>query len=303
MRGIEPKEALLRQKDGEAGYKYSEFRRVVKVFLGRKLAVCGFVIVCALIFVAIFAPFIATHDPYKTDLGRKLLNPTREYLLGTDPVGRDMFSRILYGARTSLIIGIFAVGSAAVVGVLLGLIAGYYGGWVHSLIMRIVDAFMAIPGLMLALLISGLVGGGTKIVIFAMAIWQFPGLCRLMCGQVLSVKENEYVFAARAIGMSDLRIMFTQILPNAFPPILVALSLGMGGVILGEAGLSFLGIGVKPPVCAWGSMIQQGYPYLLTNPILSIAPGVAIMLTVFGFNMVGDGLRDAIDPRLRGVLR
>lgn len=302
MKGVLAKERP-KSFQGRAGRRHGEFRRILRVFFGRKLAVCGLVIILLLILCAIFAPFIATHDPYKTDLGRKLLNPNGEHLLGTDPVGRDLFSRILYGARTSLLIGITAVGSAAILGVLLGLIAGYYGGWVHTLIMRIIDAFMAIPGLMLALLISGLVGGGTKIVIFAMAIWQFPGLCRLMCGQVLSVKENEYVLAARAIGMSDLRIMFTQILPNAFPPILVALTLGMGGVILGEAGLSFLGIGVKPPTCAWGSMIQQGYPYLLTNPVLSIAPGVAIMLTVFGFNMVGDGLRDAIDPRLRGVLR
>lgn len=281
---------------------YSEWRRIIKVFLGRKLAVVGLAFILILILVAIFAPWIATHDPYEVNLHEKLLQPSSEHLLGTDSVGRDTFSRLVYGTRTSLIVGVSAMGIAAVVGMIPGLIAAYFGGWVNVVIMRMMDALMAIPGLMLALLIAGLVGGGMTIVIVAMALWQIPGLSRLMCGQALSVKENDYVLAARAIGMSDFRIMLTQIFPNAFPPILVAITLGMGSVILGEASLSFLGIGILSPECAWGSMIRDGYNYLLTNPVLSIAPGGAIMLTVFGFNMAGDGLRDAIDPRLRGII-
>lgn len=266
------------------------------------MSVIGLILVLIVWIFAIFSPVIAPHDPYRVNLAKKLSPPTREHILGTDTLGRDVFSRIVYGARTSLLIGVVSVAAAALIGGFLGLLAGYYGRWVHSLIMRTTDAFMAVPGLMLALLVSGLVGGGVPVVIVAMIAWQWPGICRLMCGQVMSVKQNEYVLAAKAMGMSHARIMLTQILPNAFPPILVAVTLGMGGVILGEAALSFLGIGVKPPTCAWGSMIQEGYPYLLRHPILALAPGVAIMITVFGFNMLGDGLRDAIDPRLKGIV-
>jgi ABC-type dipeptide/oligopeptide/nickel transport system permease subunit len=168
--------------------------------------------------------------------------------------------------------------------------------------MRITDALMALPGIVLALLIAGLVGGGIGVVIFALGFGGIAVMCRMMCGLALSVKQNDYVMAGRAIGMSNWRLMLTQIFPNAFPPLMVGITMGIGAVVLGEAGLSFLGIGIEPPTPSWGGMVLNGQGYLLTNPLLSLAPGVAIMLLVFGFNMVGDGIRDAVDPRLRGVL-
>jgi peptide/nickel transport system permease protein len=282
--------------------RHSEWRRIARVFFGRKLYTIGFVIVVILFIVAIFAPLLTPYNPLKTDLRNIVKPPSAEHWLGTDQLGRDILCRIIFGTRTSLLIGFSAVFSAAAVGMLMGLTAAHYGGWVFTIIMRITDALMALPGIILVLLIAGLVGGGIGVVIFALGFGGIAGMCRMMCGLALSVKQNDYVLAGRAIGMSNWRIMLTQIFPNAFPPLMVGITMGIGGVVLGEAGLSFLGIGVEQPTPAWGSMVNDGYPYLLNNPLLSLAPGVAIMLLVFGFNMVGDGIRDAVDPRLRGVL-
>jgi peptide/nickel transport system permease protein len=281
--------------------QYSETRRVLRVFFGRKLAVIGLVLIVILILTAIFAPWLAPHDPYKLNIVNKLASPTRDYPLGTDMLGRDVLSRIIYGSRTSLLVGVGAVGIASIVGGSLGLIAAYFGGAVFHIIMRCIDALMAIPMLLNALVIASVLGGGLKNVIIALGIGMIAGQCRMMCGQALSVKQNDYVLAGRAMGMSDMRMMFQQILPNAFPPLLVMITIGLGSTILAEAGLSFLGLGIAPPGAAWGSMINDGYKYLMTNPVLSFAPGVAIMLVVFGFNMMGDGLRDALDPKLRGA--
>ena len=280
----------------------SEWRRLVRVFWRRKLAVVGLVIVLALIVVAIFAPLIAPYDPYKTDIGNKLAPPSSEHLLGTDAVGRDTLSRVVYGARTSLVVALGAVFLGAVVGQLLGLLAGFFGGWISHVIMRLIDALMSIPMIVLALVISSVLGGGIKNVIIALAIGGIPGQCRMMCAQTMSVKENDYVLAGRTMGVGNWRIMLRHIYPNAFAPCLVIMTVSLGATILAEAGLSFLGAGISAPSAAWGSMIKDGYRYLLTNPVLSIAPGVFIMLAVFGFNMFGDGLRDALDPRLRGAL-
>jgi ABC-type dipeptide/oligopeptide/nickel transport system permease subunit len=280
----------------------NEYQRVIKVFLGRKLAVIGLVIIVALILTAIFAPWLAPYNPYKMSLDEKLMQPSREHLLGTDSLGRDTLSRIIYGTRTSLAVGIGAVGIAAIIGQFLGLLAAYFGGMVYTIIMRFTDALMAIPMLLAALIISVLLGGGLRNVIIALSVGMISGQCRMMCGQALSIKENDYILAARASAASNLRVMFRHIFPNAFPPLLVISTIGLGAAILAEAGLSFLGLGIAPPQPAWGGMISDGYKYLLTNPILSFAPGVAIGLVVFGFNMVGDGLRDAIDPRLRGTI-
>jgi peptide/nickel transport system permease protein len=282
--------------------KYSEGKRVLRVFFGRKLAVIGLALVGLLILTAIFAPWVAPYDPYKMDLAHKLEQPGVAHWLGTDALGRDMLSRIIYGSRTSLLVGICAVGIAAVVGESIGLIAAYFGGWAHAIIMRLIDALMSIPMLLLALIIASVMGGGIKNVIFALGIGMIAGHARMMCAQALTVRQNDYVLAGRAMGMSDLRMMLMQILPNAFPPLLVMITIGLGATILAEAGLSFLGIGIQPPTPAWGSMVNDGYKYLRSNPMLSFAPGFAIMLTVFGFNMMGDGLRDALDPKLRGVL-
>jgi peptide/nickel transport system permease protein len=282
--------------------RVSEFRRFYRVFLSRGVVTFGLVIILILIIVAIFAPLLAPYDPYETALRQVLQPPSREHLLGTDTIGRDILSRIIYGSRTSLEIGLTVVFLAAVIGTLLGLVAGYFGGWPYIIIMRTMDAFMAFPMILLALVIASLLGGGIRNVIIALTIGLIPGYARLMCGQVITGKENDYIMAARSMGAGDWRIMLRHLVPNCFPPLIVMLTMMMGQTILAEAGLSFLGVGVEAPIAAWGSMISNGRDYLLTNPLLSFAPGFILMLVVFSFSMVGDGLRDALDPRLRGVL-
>ncbi|MGD0662058.1 MAG: ABC transporter permease [Syntrophorhabdales bacterium] len=279
-----------------------EFVRIIRVFCGRRIALVGLIIIATLILTSIFAPWVAPYDPYQIDFSHKLLQPSCQHLLGTDPLGRDTFSRIIFGSRISLMVGLGAVGIAAVIGGCLGLVAGYFGGVVSTIVMRLVDALMAIPMLLIALVVASVLGGGSKNVILALGIAMISVVCRMMVGQVLSVKEKEFVLAGRATGMSHWRMIAFHILPNTAPPLLVVITIGLGTAILSEAVLSFLGLGILPPEAAWGSMISDGYKYLMTNPILSFAPGMAIMLTVFGFNMMGDGLRDALDPTLRGVI-
>jgi len=282
--------------------RVSEFQRFRRVFLGRKVVVLGLVVILAVIIAAVFAPLLAPYNPYKQDLGNILIKPDRAHILGTDALGRDTLSRTIYGARTSLIVGIIAVGIAASIGMTLGLIAGYFGGITYVIIMRLIDALMSIPMILLALVIASVLGGGLKNIMVALGIGLVPGYARLMCGQVLSIRENDYVMAGRAIGASNPRIMLAHILPNSFPPLIVLMTMMMGMAILAEAGLSFLGVGIEPPGAAWGAMVSDGYKYLLSNPVLSFAPGLAVMFVVYAFNMVGDGLRDALDPRLRGIL-
>ena len=202
----------------------------------------------------------------------------------------------------SLMVGVVAVGIAAGIGILAGMSAGYFGGIIGSVIMRIVDALMSFPMILLALLIAGLLGSGLKNVMIALGIAMIPVYARLMCGQVLSIRENDYVMAGRSMGSSSWRIMFRHILPNSFPPLIVLVTMQIGSAILAEAGLSYLGIGITPPTASWGSMVNDGFQFLITNPLLSVIPGIAIMLVVFAFSMVGDGLRDALDPRLRGTI-
>jgi ABC-type dipeptide/oligopeptide/nickel transport system permease subunit len=184
----------------------------------------------------------------------------------------------------------------------LGLVAGYFGGLVHTIIMRFIDAMMAMPMILLALTIAALLGSGIRNIVIALGIAMIPPYARLMCAQTLTVKERDFVAFSRAIGASDRRTMLRHVAPNCFPPLIVLMTMMLGGSIMAEAGLSFLGVGIRPPGAAWGAMVSEGYRYLISSPILSIAPGVAIMLTVFAFNMVGDGLRDALDPRLRGTI-
>jgi peptide/nickel transport system permease protein len=285
-----------------ATQRYSEFRRIVRVFFGRKIAVVGLFFILVLIFLAIFGPLIAPYDPNKMDLSAGLEQPSHAHLLGTDSLGRDTLSRVIYGSRTSLLVGISAVGLSAVFGETMGLIAANYGGWVYTVIMRFTDMLMSIPMMLNAFVIAAVLGGGVKNVIIALAVGGLAGQCRMMCGMAMTIKQNDYVTAGRSLGASNVRIMLRHIFPNAFPPLLVMITMSLGMVILSEAALSFLGIGITAPTVAWGSMINDGYKYLLTNPILSIAPGAAIMMVVFGFNMMGDGLRDSLDPKLRGTL-
>jgi ABC-type dipeptide/oligopeptide/nickel transport system permease subunit len=281
---------------------HNEWRRFLRVLLGRKIVVFGSCVIILVIGVAIFAPFIAPYDPYDQNLRKRLQQPSPEHWLGTDPLGRDELSRIIYGTRASLQVGIVAVGTAAVFGMTFGLLAGFFGGWTNTVIMRFIDALMAIPPIILALTFAAVLGGGLTNLMISVGIAMMPVYCRLTCGLVLSVKTNDYVLAEYAMGASSQRIMLAHILPNVFPPLIVQITLNMGYAILIEAALSFLGLGISPPGAAWGSMVKDGYRFLLTNPILSFAPGFAIMLVVFSFNMVGDGLRDALDPRLRGMI-
>ena len=282
--------------------RYNETRRVIKVFFSRKLAVAGLVIIILLIFTAIFAPLLAPFDPNAMDMAHTLEDPSKQHLLGTDALGRDVLSRVIYGSRASLLVAIGATAMATIIGEGLGLIAAHFGGIVYNIIMRLIDTLMAIPMLLIALLLASVLGGGLKNVILALGVGMIAVHCRMMCGQVMTVKQNDYILSARAMGMGNLRMMFLQIVPNAFPSLMVVITVGLGTTILAEAGLSFLGVGVLPPSPAWGGMINDGYKYILYNPMLSFAPGIAIMLVVFGFNMMGDGLRDALDPKLRGVI-
>ena len=282
--------------------RVTEWRRFTRVFLSRGLVVFGVVLLAIFVIVAIFGPLFAPYDPNMQSLKQILQQPSGHHLLGTDYLGRDTMSRLIYGARMSLMVGVVALGIAAIIGMLAGLAAGFYGGWVNAIIMRIVDTLMSFPMILLALLIAGLLGGGLQNVMIALGIALIPAYARLMCGLVLSLKESDYVLAEQSIGSNSWRIMLRHILPNSFPPLIVLITMQIGSAILAEAGLSYLGIGISPPTASWGSMVNDGFKYLLTNPILSFVPGFAIMLVVFAFNMVGDGLRDALDPRLRGTI-
>jgi ABC-type dipeptide/oligopeptide/nickel transport system permease subunit len=287
----------------EAPPRVSEWRRFRRVFFQRRIVIFGLVVMFLLAVTAIIAPLLAPYNPYKQDLRSTLQQPNANHLLGTDSLGRDTLSRLIYGSRTAILVGFATTGFAAIVGVILGLIAGYFSNSIiNMIIMRIMDLLISFPMIILALFIAALLGGGIQNVIIALGIGSLPGYARVMHGMTLSIRENDYVMAERAMGSSNVRTMFSHILPNALPPMIVLITLQLGTIILAEAGLSYLGIGIKPPGAAWGAMVNDGYRYLMTNPMLSFAPGLAIMLVVFAFNLVGDGLRDALDPRLRGTL-
>ena len=287
---------------GDMPPRVSSWRRFWRVFIGRRVVILGAAIILLLLFVALTANFISPYDPYQQNLRNALQQPSAAHLLGTDALGRDTLSRVIYGSRTSLAVGLIATAIGGLIGMTLGLLAGYFGGLVNTLIMRLVDALMAIPMLMLALAIGAALGGGLTNVIISLGIAIIPTYARLMCGQVLAVREEDYVKAGEVIGGSDLRIMVMHVLPNSLSPLIVLATLNLGAAILAEAGLSFLGLGIDPPGAAWGAMVSDGYRYLPTNPVLSFAPGFCVMLVVLAFNLVGDGLRDALDPRLRGTL-
>jgi ABC-type dipeptide/oligopeptide/nickel transport system permease subunit len=286
----------------QISHKVSEFRRFHRVFLSRGVVIFGIMVILAFILTAIFAPWIAPNDPYALDMGNTLLQPCKAHPLGTDALGRDILSRLIFGTRIALMVGIVAVGAAAIIGMAIGLMAGYLGGWVSIIFMRLTDSLMAFPMILLALLIAGILGGGLKNVIVALTIGLTPSYARIMYGQALSIRENDYILAERSLGAGNIRIMLQHIFPNCLPPLIIQITMMIGMAILAEASLSFLGVGIKPPEAAWGTIVYEGYQYLRTHPTLSLIPGVAIMIVVFSFNMVGDGLRDALDPRLRGVL-
>ena len=279
----------------------SSVRRFIRVLTARKVVVIAILILLVTILAAVFAPLIAPFDPYKQNLSQSLHQPSSEHLLGTDMLGRDVLSRIIYGARVSLVVGLVVVIIAGVLGMSIGLVSGYFGGKLDSILMRLMDAMIAIPMIVLAMAIGAVLGGGIVNVIIALGLAIVPAYARLMRGQVLSVKQSDYVIAGMLTGISSLRNMVVHVLPNCISPLIVLITMNLGMAILAEAGLSFLGLGIVPPGASWGSMVNDGYKYLLTNPVLSMAPGVAIMIVVLAFNIVGDALRDALDPRLRGT--
>lgn len=272
-------------------------------FKKNKIAVIGLIIIISLVFIALSAPFIAPHDPIEQNLEKRLSPPSKEYPMGTDDLGRCLLSRIIYGARVSLQVGVIVVGIITVIGVTLGLISGYYGGTVDEIIMRFVDIVLAFPGIILALAIAGALGPGLFNVMLALAMVSWAGLARVVRGSVLSIKEKEFVESARALGCSDVYIMTRHILPNVMAPVIVLATLDMAFIILAAAGLSFLGLGAQPPVPEWGSMLNSGRAFMRTAPHLTTFPGLAIMIAVLAFNFLGDGLRDALDPRQRQELR
>lgn len=271
---------------------------VLRTVLQSKAVLIGGAIVIAVILAALCAPILATHDPYEMNVKDRLLKPTEGgHLLGTDQFGRDLYTRILYGARVSLEVGIVSVGLALVIGVTLGLIAGYYGGWLDTLIMRIVDIVLSFPVLLLAIAFVAALGPGIENVIIALALVYWTSYARLVRANVLAIKEEEYVQAARTIGSSDFCIIFYNILPNCLAPIVVVATLGLGQAIVAEATLSFLGLGIQPPESSWGWTLAFGMKFLQDAPHLSIYPGIAIMITVLGFNLLGDGIRDLTDTK------
>lgn len=286
----------------KAAPRISELRRIYKVMFSRWVVIGGVIVIMVCIIAAAFAPLLAPYDPIEPDMSNAIQPPSWQHLLGTDALGRDTLSRLIYGARISLLVGIVAISIAGGMGMAAGLLAGYFGGWINAIIMRVTDAFMSLPPIVLMLAISAALGGGLKSVLISVGVVLAPTYCRLMCAQILTLRESDYVTAARVVGASNLRIMARHLFINAFPPLLVLLSINLGTAIMFEATLSFLGLGINPPTPAWGYMVNAGYRYLLVSPMLTFAPGLAIMLLVLSFNMVGDGLRDALDPRLRGTI-
>ena len=285
----------------------------MRSLLHNRSAIIGIVILGTLVFLAVFAPVLATHNPEQALIGvenvKKRAAPCIHFLgcpadqpqhiFGTDGNVRDLYSRVLYGARLSLAVGILAIGFAIITGTLLGAISGYMGGWVDNAIMGVMDVLLAFPSLVLAIAIVTVLGPGLINTLLAIGIVSIPTYARIMRSSVLSIKQQDYVIADRAIGVPSRRILFSNILPNALTPLIVQGTLGIATAILDAAALSFLGLGAQPPTPEWGSMIGQERNQVFTAPHLIIFPGIALMLTVLGFNLLGDGLRDALDPRLR----
>ncbi|GIV79695.1 ABC transporter permease [Litorilinea aerophila] len=273
---------------------------VVRRFARNRLAVAGLIIVVFLLFTAICAPLLAPMDPAQQHLADKRMPPGPKYWLGADEFGRDILSRLIYGSRVALYVACVAVAIALVFGVFIGLVAGFAGGLVDGVLMRCIDVLLSFPYLLLAIAVVSTLGTGVQNTTLAVGIWAMPAFARITRSQVLSVKNREYITAARSVGVPMVRLVWSHVLPNAIPPVVVFATLYMASAILLEAALSFLGLGVQPPDPSWGLMVASGRDFLRVAPHIATIPGVAIMLAVLGFNLMGDGLRDALDPTLRG---
>ena len=280
--------------DSQWSIAFREFRK-------SKVALVGLVILIAMYLIALIAPWIAPYDPIaqKNIIQTSFLHPSAQHWLGTDRFGRDVLSRILYGARISLAIGLIATIISVTLGTVLGAIAGYFGGKIDGLIMRITDMVLAFPRLVLLIMIVALFSPSILVIVLVLGLTQWPNTTRIVRGDVLSLREREFIQAAHALGMGRARIIFKHLIPNVLAPVIVTATLGIGNTIVLEAGLSFLGLGVQPPTPSWGNMVADGRDALLGAWWVATFPGLAIVLTVLAFNLVGDGLRDALDPRLR----
>jgi peptide/nickel transport system permease protein len=273
--------------------RFSDFRK-------NRLAFLGILIVIAVVMIAILAPFIQIYDPLEIRPSIRLQKPNLEHILGTDHLGRDVWSRIVNGARVALLVGILAVGIGIFFGTPIGAIAGYYRGRTDEVIMRAMDAFLAIPPILMALAVVVILGTGLFNTMIAIGVVYIPRFARVIRGSVLVEREKEYVEAAKMIGEANLSILFRQILPNSLSPLIVQATVFIAYAILTEAMLSFLGLGIEPPYPSWGSMLNEARLYIESDPLLAIIPGLFISITVLGFNILGDGLRDILDPRLMG---
>jgi peptide/nickel transport system permease protein len=268
-------------------------------FRRNRFAMAGAVVVAGLFLLSLLAPFITPSDPNTIDAYHVLLPPSTSHWMGTDELGRDVLTRVIYGARISLKVGFVAVGIAITIGTMVGLFAGFYGGWVDSLLMRFVDIMLCFPTFFLILAVIALLEPSIWYIMLIIGITGWMGVARLVRAEVLSIKERDFITAARSIGASNARIIFRHILPNAAAPVFVAATLGVAGAILTESALSFLGIGVQPPTPSWGNILTSGKDYLEFAWWLSLFPGVAILITVLAYNLLGEGIRDALDPRLQ----
>jgi len=271
-----------------------------RYFKKNRLAVGGLILVILIFLIAIFANLLSPYDPGKTDVSLKLKPPSLRNYLGTDQLGRDAFSRMLHGSRISLTVGFIAVGISLLIGVLVGAVAGYYGSWVDSLLMRFVDTMLCFPSFFLILTVVALMGPSLINIMIVIGITSWMGTARFVRAEFLSLRERDFVQAARSLGGKDSRIIVQHILPNALAPVFVTATLSVASAILVEAGLSFLGFGVQPPAPSWGNILTEGRTYIFDAWWLTVFPGLAILITVLSFNLVGEGLRDALDPRLRG---
>lgn len=277
------------------------FQMTWRMFKKNKLAVIGLIIIIILASLSIFAPFIASHDPNKTNILHAKKAPSADNWFGTDRLGRDIFSRILFAGRISLTVGLVSMSIAVLIGTVLGMLAGFYGGWIDIIISRLVDIFNSIPFLIFAITVVAVWGPNLYNIMIIIGLISWPGVCRLVRGQLLSLREREFLLAARALGANDRRLMFRHLLPNSMAPVIVSATLRVASAILSEAALSFLGLGVQPPNTSWGAMLNEANNIVIlkTMPWFWIPPGVMIILAVLSINFIGDGLRDALDPKLK----
>jgi peptide/nickel transport system permease protein len=279
--------------------KKSRFSMTWHQLKKNKVAMVSLVVLLIIVLVAVLAPVLAPYGYEVTDKRHTLEGPSSEHLLGTDRLGRDVLSRLIWGARQSIAMGVLAISISAVLGIIIGAVAGYFGGWLDNLLMRFLDIYQSIPMMLLCITFAAILGPSLRNAIIAIGISMVPGFARMMRAQILTVRDNEYIEAARCCNASNMSILVHHIIPNAISPLIVNITMSIGGAVMSGAGLSFIGLGVQSPTPEWGAMISDARNFLRANGELALYPGLCIMITVLGFNLIGDGLRDALDPKLK----